>query len=141
MVCVALIVGILTFPSQTSDFPPFPWGTPLTLAEKTVAMDFVGSEGVTERYRPRIDSVADAGIEECTFEFVHGRFSGVTLMTLDRTDTRRLLSYLTRKYGSVRETEPRFWQWLSGESYISLDEDSDGNGYVLWYGMAWQGQR
>ncbi|HEX9015013.1 MAG TPA: hypothetical protein VF960_03305 [Chloroflexota bacterium] len=93
------------------------------------------------RFAYRLVELGKARISECLFEFTDGRFSGIILTTQGAENTHTLHDYLAGRFGKGSDDGHRFWQWLSDETYVSLDEDSAGDGYVLWYGIQWQRAR
>ncbi len=125
--------------SQTKpDFPGYPWGTPYLRIERTGSFSPSELDERADQVKVRVDSLGKADLEDCEFEFNNGAFSGIVIMTRGRDNTTSLLSYLTDRFGEGKVTESNFWQWLSGDTYVSLDEDNAGDGYVLWYGIDWQ---
>ncbi len=136
-----IVAASLTFTARAqtrSEFPGFAWGTPFPRMEHV--RNFLPSEldERADQVKVRVDQLGSADLEDCEFEFNNGLFSGIVIMTRGAENTRALLKYLTGRFGEGRVTDPRFWQWLTGDTYVSLDEDSSGDGYVLWYGIEWQ---
>ena len=119
-------------------FPGFPWGTPYPRIQHARALSRTELDERAEQFKVPVQRLGSAELEDCEFEFNNGLFSGIIIMTRGRENTRALLRYLEDRFGKGAESEPRYWQWLKSDEYISLDEDSAGDGYVLWYGVAWQ---
>ena len=118
-----------------------PGGTPLAEVRRQCTLEKSAVEGNVERYGYSLDELGKARIRECLFEFTDGRFSGIVLTTRGKENTEALHEYLAQRFGQGSDDGHRFWQWLSDGTYVSLDEDSAGDGYVLWYGVKWQGKR
>ena len=119
-------------------FPGFGWGTPYDRIQRVEAFQSSELDERADQVKVRVDHLGEAKLEDCEFEFNNGLFSGIIIMTRGEKNTVALHAYLTSRFGEVKESEPRFWQWLAGDTYVSLDEDSGGDGYVLWYGIDWQ---
>ncbi len=144
-----LIVLLSMMWRQEAEFPGIPWGAPLLEVQRAftlepaagVQSEPAADEGSVERYRYRLDALGKARISECLLEFTAGRFSGIILTTQGLENTHTLHDYLTGRFGKGSDDGHRFWQWLSEETYVSLDEDSAGDGYVLWYGIRWQSEK
>ena len=135
MLAAALLLALSAGPEDAGPFPGIPWGATLERARQSYHLEPAAREGDVERYRAALERLGGAELEECQFEFTRGRFSGILLTTRGRDNTRALYRYLTGRFGKGSDDGHRFWQWLSGDTYASLDEDSAGDGYVLWYRM------
>ncbi len=125
-------------PQEESAFPGILWGTPLEKAGRFSRLERTSAEGRVERYRLPLERLGEAEVEECQLEFTDGRFSGIVLTTHGPEATHTLHVYLEGRFGKGSDDGHRFWQWLAGTTYVSLDEDSAGDGYLLWYGVQWQ---
>ncbi len=142
ILCRTLLVSSIlvpwTFAQSDSTFPGFAWGTPYSRIERTSRLLPTDLDERGEQVKVPIDSLGSARLEDCEFEFNNGYFSGIVIMTRGHRNTFALREYLEGRFGKGTLTETRFWQWLLGDTYLSLDEDSAGDGYVLWYGIPWQ---
>ena len=130
---VAALAVSTAIAQRPATFPSIPWNTSVGLVRRTVRLESLSADGGRTRFLAEVGRLGDAWILECTFEFVMDRFAGVTLMTRGRENTAALRSYLVSRLGPPHETEIRWCQWIVGGTYVSLDEDSAGDGYVLWY--------
>lgn len=135
---ISIILAPLAVAQPDTTFPGFAWGTPYAKIERVSSLLPTDLDERAEQVRVRIDSLGNAKLEDCEFEFNGGCFSGIIIMTRGHENTAALREYLERRFGKGTLTETRFWQWLFGDTYLSLDEDSAGDGYVLWYGIHWQ---
>ncbi|MGA9119534.1 MAG: hypothetical protein WB699_09220 [Bacteroidota bacterium] len=134
-----ILLNATALAQSGESFPGFTWGTPFRQIQEVRTLSAPDIDEREERYVIPLNRLGKSEIEECEFEFTDGLFSGIVIMTRGHENTAALLTYLEERFGKGDLTYTRFWQWLNEETYVSLDEDSSGDGYVLWYGVRWQG--
>jgi len=134
LVAAFISVGASYTSAQSPDgFEGIPWGTSLDWLEKQFELLPHSTGGEFHSYASNVLHVGPAEVSECDFEFVKGKFAGVAILTRGTRNTHRLLSHLRKLFGEGHQEDPRTYQWFSGQTHVSFDEDSDGDGYVYWY--------
>jgi hypothetical protein len=109
------------------------WGTGLARMRERFALVPADSDSVCTRYSSGVLQIDGASVEECILEFRGDSFAGAAALTHGADNTHRLLAHLIRLFGRGKEESPRAYQWLSENTHLFYDEDSDGDGYVYWY--------
>jgi hypothetical protein len=138
---VALLAALLPGKVAAQDRTPLPdlaWGTPLRQIRALHVLR-TPDGAWTDRLPVSMSRLGGAELALCEIEVTDSLFSGIVLMTLGRENTAALLRYFESRFGRGDGAEARSRQWMQGDTYISFDEDSAGDGYVLWYGISWQG--
>lgn len=127
---IAIWFAVLQEPEP---FPGMHWGLPLEQAPQPLIPDTSSSVGRCRRFLSPFNEWQGICIQECVVEFTHDRFTGLTFMTAGHENTMRIFTSLRDQFGAPKDNTDGGWQWITDSSYVSLDEDSAGHGYVLWY--------
>jgi hypothetical protein len=136
-----LIVPTLSsmcFTDGEGGFLGYSWGTPLAEMRERFGLHPVEAEDGRVTFRCHLESLAGANLESCELEFLGGRFAGVAITTKGTSNSHELLSYLVQFYGPRPRERVVAYQWLTGDTHISYDIDSAGDGYAYWYSLRLQ---
>ena len=139
--CLILLLCLATAPCFAQDslgLDHYRWGTPLSAMQGPFALRPLEQRGTTSVYSSNLSNLGGATLDDCQFEFVGGRFSGIAATTPGRSDSEMLLRWLQARFGPGENREPLGWQWFLDGVHISFDMARAGEGWLYWYPVALQ---
>jgi hypothetical protein len=136
-----IVLCILTISQSREGFLGVNWGAQFVSLKERFALAPTADTTTQEQYSSNIREVGGAEISEVDFEFTKGRFSGVIVFTVGRSNSHKLLSYIQSLFGNGNEIDSLTYQWVRGSTHVSYDEDSEGDSYVYWYCLDYQKPR
>jgi len=139
--CVAILLMHSSpgaFPSRPEGkdgFLGYAWGTPLAEMRGRFGLEIEGDDHRRVKIRAHLSSLDNADLESCELEFADGRFAGVIITTKGTANSLGLLAFIEQLYGHRPKEQVIAYQWLVGDTHISYDIDSAGDGYAYWYSL------
>jgi len=134
VVHICIVFSLFSPIDQTKDgFMNYAWGTPFAQMARYFTLQQTRSHDDQQQYSVDLESLGEAELEECEFEFVDKSFAGVIITTANRANSHRLLAFLKHLYGNGHVQDPMTIQWFSGDTHVSYDEGLSGNAYVYMY--------
>jgi hypothetical protein len=127
---------------DTDDFSRYSWGTPLTTMQAQFDLKPVKRQDSTACYSSNVSSLGGAELDDCQFEFINGKFSGVAATTPGKAESDKLLRWLKSRLGPGESREPLGWQWFKEGTHVWFDmSKSGGEGWLYWYSLGYQTMR
>lgn len=135
LLCLSAVPG---FGQDSLGLDHYRWGTPISVMQDPFALRPLEQRGPTSVYSSNLSMLGDAKLDDCQFEFVNGRFSGIAATTPGRDDSDKLLRWLQARFGPGENREPLGWQWFLDGVHVSFDVARAGEGWLYWYPVALQ---
>ncbi|MGB6120375.1 MAG: hypothetical protein WBG80_00575 [Bacteroidota bacterium] len=109
---VLTIVLSTSLLSQTKDgFKGYKWGTPVDKMKEEFALTLLTGDERDALYTSNVEKIGNADLFQCLFSFYKGRFSMITMVTLDSHSSKALLRIVQDAYGKAQLKDKSFHMW------------------------------